>query len=117
MGEFTLAETQTQFMKAFAEFVLVAIKQGYTIKYGEAFRTHEQARAYHAAGKGIINSNHCKSLAVDIFILNGSAVDWNLESYRPLGKLWESMHPLARWGGNFKNRDGVHFSFEWKGVK
>lgn len=37
------------------------------------------------------------------------------KAYKAIGEKWESMHPLARWGGRWG--DGNHFSFEWRGVK
>jgi hypothetical protein len=43
-------------------------------------------------------------------------VTWKHADYEAMGKKWKSMHELCRWGGDFKGRDAVHFSFEHKGV-
>jgi hypothetical protein len=37
------------------------------------------------------------------------------EAHKDLGEWWKQQHPLARWGGDF--RDGNHYSFEWEGIK
>lgn len=83
----------------------------------EAYRTPEQAAIYAKQGRGIKNSTHTKKLAVDLFILKDGVPSWDPEDYRPLGRYWKACHDLARWGGDFKNRDAVHFSFEHGGVK
>jgi hypothetical protein len=38
-------------------------------------------------------------------------------AYQDLGRFWKALHPLARWGGDFKSGDANHFSFEYKGNK
>jgi len=35
--------------------------------------------------------------------------------YIPFGGFWKTLHPAARWGGDFGDAD--HFSFEYQGVK
>jgi hypothetical protein len=83
----------------------------------EWYRTPEQAKIYAAQGKGITKSNHIVKLALDIFCLDANgAVTWDMAPYEKLGALWKTMHPLARWGGDFKGRDAVHFSFLHNGV-
>ena len=37
------------------------------------------------------------------------------KDHEPFGIYWESLHPLCRWGGRFK--DGNHYSIEHQGVK
>lgn len=62
------------------------------------------------------NSCHHVGLALDL-ILYDQAGNYltKTEDYRRLGEWWETLHPLARWGGRFN--DGNHFSFEWEGRK
>ena len=83
----------------------------------EFFRTPEMAELYAKQGKGIKNSNHRLKLAWDLFRVKNGKVTWDTEDYREAGELWKTMHPLARWGGDFRRRDAVHFSFEHNGVK
>lgn len=90
-------------------------------------RWHGLARALLNNGKGwgIINSVHCDRLARD-YVLRQVVKDDNgdivhsimlesVDAWLPFGEWWEQIHPLARWGGRF--RDPGHFSFEWMGRK
>jgi len=113
----SLNALQVEFTEAQAKFQVWCFKNGYEIIEAEAFRTQEQAEIYAKAGKGIRNSAHCKKLARDLFRVENGTVTWDKAAYEPLGKKWKTMHDLARWGGDFANRDAVHFSFEYKGVK
>ena len=118
-----LGDKQRLFVRLFAEFVLWCYEQGYELSDGEAYRTPEQAALNAAAGRGITNSLHCKRLARDVNLFKDSApgadddvYQKDSDAYRPLGEKWESMHPLARWGGRFSRPDGNHFSFFHEGV-
>lgn len=108
---------QVEFTKCMAEFQVWCFKKGYEIIEAESFRPRWVAEEYARRGKGIKNSVHTKKLARDLFRVVGGTVSWNTEDYAALGKEWKRRHPLARWGGDFRNRDAVHFSFEHNGVK
>ena len=112
-----LGQKQEQFSLCLAQLVVWIYEQGWAVRFGEVLRTREQAELYADAGKGIKNSCHCFKLAADLFLVVDGKVTWRVEDYAAAGRKWEKLHPLARWGGNFKNRDGVHFSFEHHGVK
>ena len=113
----TLNEKQTDFAYHIARLIVWAHEHGIEVQGAEWFRTAEQAAIYAKAGKGIKNSNHRLKLALDLFAVVGGTVSWDYPIYAKLGAKWKTMHPLARWGGDFKGRDGVHFSFEHNGVK
>ena len=113
----TLNEKQTEFTNCIARLISWAFDNDIKVILAEAYRTKEQAEIYALSGKGIRNSAHCYKLAVDLFVFTGSTVSWDSDDYEDLGKKWKTMHPLARWGGDFNNRDCVHFSFEHKGRK
>jgi hypothetical protein len=68
---------------------------------------------------GIKFSVHLDSLAIDFYLRDPrtNAIQWSSVAYAPLGEYWKSLHPLCRWGGDFKNRDGGHFSLEHNGRK
>lgn len=100
-----------------ALFQVECFELGFELIEAEAHRPAWVAEEYARRGLGIKNSVHVLKLARDIFLVEGGAVTWDAERYRPLGDLWKSYHPLARWGGDFANRDAVHFSFEHRGVK
>jgi len=121
----TLGDKQRLFAKMMGEFLVWCYENDYEVTFGEAYRTLEQARINAAKGSGIVNTLHTKRLALDINLF----LDLSLESdedvyqpdseaYRPLGEKWKSMHPMNRWGGDFRPRqDGNHFSMEHEGVK
>jgi hypothetical protein len=46
----------------------------------------------------------------DKYISNGSDLEWE-----KIGKYWKTLHPLARWGGDWG--DANHISLEHNGVK
>ncbi len=111
-----LNKKQADFTRSIAYFLVWCHENGYEVFGAELYRTPEQARIYASQGRGIVNSVHCKKLAMDIYRLKGGTVTWEADDYTAMGEKWKSMHHQARWGGDFKNRDAVHFSFEHNGV-
>lgn len=63
----------------------------------------------------MLHSNHDIGLAQDVILYRDGKWLQQTEDYRQMGLYWESLHPLARWGGKFTHADGNHFSFEWEG--
>lgn len=112
----TLNAKQVIFTRNVGKLLQWASLASLPVILAEAYRTPEQARIYAEQGKGIINSAHCKKLAVDLFRVADGTVTWRRSDYEALGKYWKQLHPLNRWGGDFKNRDCVHFSMEHNGV-
>ena len=113
----SLNAKQARFTLKIAELIIWANKQGIQVIGSELYRTREQAALYAAQNKGILSSVHTKRLALDLYIFKGGTITWDTDDYRPLGEKWRKMDTEARWGGDFKNRDCVHFSFEHNGVK
>ncbi|OQA61624.1 MAG: hypothetical protein BWY41_00051 [Candidatus Atribacteria bacterium ADurb.Bin276] len=111
----SLSEKQKLFTCLVAKLIEFAYTQGYALTFGEAWRPPEMAAIYAKQGKGVKNSLHTKRLAVDLNLFKGEVYLTKSEDYRLLGEYWESLDPLCRWGGRFK--DGNHFSMEHEGVK
>ena len=111
----TLGEKQQLFTLLLGKLIGHAYAQGYALTVGDAYRDPKQAAANAAQGVGIANSLHCIRLAIDLNLFEGGQYMTDTEAYRPLGEYWESLHPLCRWGGRFK--DGNHFSIEHDGRK
>lgn len=90
-------------------------------------RTQAEANANAKSGAGISNSLHLSGLAADLILYlddpkTPAVIEHDYasrsEDYKILGEKWKTMHPLARWGGDFKSRpDGNHFSLEHNGVR
>jgi hypothetical protein len=112
----SLNQKQVEFMRTLAAFLSWCFARDIEVIGGELFRTPAQAEIYAEQGKGIRNSNHTKKLAIDLFRYKGGTVTWDTDDYQEMGQQWKSMHPMARWGGDFANRDAVHFSFWHQGV-
>jgi hypothetical protein len=94
-----------------------AIANGYAMTFGEAWRSPEEAAIQAAKGAGVAHSLHTERLAVDLNLFRGRQILLNLEDYRPIGEYWKTLHPLARWGGDFKRVDADHFSLTFGGVE
>lgn len=112
----SLNDKQVIFTRNVGRLLRYAHLADLSVILAEAYRTPEQARWYAERGKGIINSAHCKKLAVDLFRVRDGTVSWEHSDYEDLGHHWKTLHPLNRWGGDFRNRDAVHFSMEHQGV-
>lgn len=121
----TLGEKQRLFAQLIGELLVWCYDNDYEVTFGEAYRTPEQAALNAKTGAGISNSLHTKRLAVDVNLFldttkggDEDVYQANSEAYKPLGDYWKTLHPLCRWGGDFKSRpDGNHFSMEHEGVK
>ena len=104
----TLGDKQREFTRCISLLVQYAYFKGYEMTYGDAFRSPEVTY-------GHPNSCHKLRLAVDFNLFKDGAYLTETEDHEELGVFWEALHPLARWGGRF--RDGNHYSFEHNGVK
>ena len=116
-----LGEKQRLFARLIAQLISWAYVQGYELSLGDAYR---DPRLHGALGEkkgyGHASSCHKLRLALDLNLYVDSApgVDDDVyqtstEAHAALGAKWKSMHPLARWGGDFN--DGNHYSFEHEG--
>jgi hypothetical protein len=120
----TLREQRVLFTRLICEFGVWAFQNGYNLAFGEVVRTKAQAVANSTSGAGISNSLHLDGLAVDFNMYldldrDGTEDDYVTDSalHKPLGEKWKSMHPLNRWGGDFKKPDGNHYSSTRGGVQ
>jgi len=114
----TLGEKQRRFVRLVGKLIEWAYANGYELTFGDAYRTPEQAAANAAAGTGIAKSLHTQRLAIDFNLFREGVYLTTTEDHRPLGALWKSLAPDARWGGDFRpNPDGNHYSLEFEGRK
>ena len=120
----TTGQKQRLFMRLLGEFLVWIFQQpGYEVAGGELERSKAQALANAASGAGIASSLHLDRLAIDLLLFIQGVYQTDSAAYKPLGDKWKSMHPLARWGGDFRDKagkpkpDGNHFSLEHEGRK
>jgi len=109
-----LLKKQITFGQNVAYLIMHINEQGYGCTFGEAYRSKDQAEIYAKQCKGVIDSLHCKRLAVDLNLFNSAGeylVDY--DSYKSLGDYWKSLNSANRWGGDFKNLvDSNHFEMQ-----
>ena len=48
-----------------------------------------------------MDSQHLKKLAIDLNIFKDGVL-CSAEQIRPIGKFWESLSPVNRWGGSWR---------------
>jgi hypothetical protein len=111
-----LVEQQAAFLKDVAKLINEAARYGYVITGGELFRTQDQQDIYLKIGKSQIkHSCHQDRLAIDLnfFVKDASgnlALTYKKDIIEPLGKFWESLNPLNKWGGYWTSLvDTPHF--------
>ena len=111
----TLGQKRRLFTRLVGRLILKAERMGYEPQGDEWKRTAAQAALYAKQGKGIRNSLHRDSLALDIDLVRSGRLLTSSTQYEPLGEWWERQHPLCRWGGRFQKPDGRHFSLSHNG--
>lgn len=108
----TLGQKQRLFTKLLADLVAWAYAQGYELTYGRTWMSEEENRRIGGHAKSL----HCKRLAADLNLFIDGEYQTATESHHRLGDYWKGLHPLCRWGGDFKKPDGNHYSVEHEGV-
>jgi len=104
---------QEQFTLNIAHLIEYIYSQGYKCTFGETYRTQEMAQIYSKEGKGIVNSNHCFRLAIDLnlFDSDGNYLH-DSKDYKQFGEFWEKLNPFNEWGGRWTKRYQDPFHFE-----
>jgi len=111
-----LGAKQEIFTENLAFLIMFAYYKGYRIRMGETWRSPHTAAANAAAGIGIANSLHTIKLAVDLNLFKDGQYLTKTEDHRELGEFWKILDPDNRWGGDFSNPDGNHYSMTHGGV-
>lgn len=106
-----LNEQQWKFSRMVADLIQEANHRGYEVALGEAERPAFTAAYYAAIGKGVRNSFHGKSLAIDLKLFRNGVYLTKTEDHRELGEWWEKQDPMCSWGGRFPKPDGNHYSY------
>lgn len=96
-----LSERQIKFTKMVALLVQYADFIGYKLTYGDTYSKKE-------FGVHSYNSKHFDRLAVDFNLFIDGVYQTSTEAHKPLGDFWKFLG--GTWGGDFKNKDGNHYS-------
>jgi hypothetical protein len=107
-----LLNLQILFSKNLILLLQFVFSQGYEVTMGEVWRSPEQAMIYFKEGKGIVHSQHCKRLAVDLNLQKNGKYITDTKDYEIIGKYWETLDHRNRWGGHFPTgcrKDLDHF--------
>lgn len=114
----TLRQKQSVFARLVAQLINRALREGYEVTLGEAYRSPEEAARLAKLGKGVRNSLHTQRLAIDLNLFKNGVYLTSTEAHRPLGEWWEELSTelyTCCWGGRFN--DGNHYSIEHGGRK
>ena len=114
-----LGAKQECFSRSLAKLLMKAESLGYGVRLRELMRSKEQAELYALQGKGVKNSVHRHSLAIDLYLTVDGELKWDGDCYGILATYWESLsEPELEhcWGGKFRRRDVYHYSIKHNGV-
>jgi len=102
-----LSKEQQQFTLDIARLVLFAESQCLYLTYGHAWRSPEEQKRLHDAGKSqVLESKHQSRLAVDFnFFKEDGSLTYKWEDVKVLGDFWERLNPKNRWGGDWNKND------------
>ena len=105
---------QFAFLLDVCKLVAYAVVLGFTITFGEAFRTLEQQAIYVQTGRSrTLDSYHLKRLAIDLNFFRQGKLCYDKAILQILGDYWESLSPKNSWGGNWNSfKDLPHFELE-----
>jgi len=120
----SLSSLQQEFNECQMVLLAFAAMKGYGLTHGDGYRDPRVHGEFGVKkGYGSAWSCHKRRLAKDynLFIdmdddgIKDYITDSKHPAYEELGRFWKSLHPLARWGGDFNGGDANHFSFEYQG--
>lgn len=116
----SLRKKQSEFVKCVTALLVYGDAKGYEFTFGDAYRdprVHGEVGVKLPKSYSHPSSVHKSRLAIDLnlFVDGAYISDGNHPAYQDLGAHWKTLHPMARWGGDF--RDANHFSFEHNGFR
>lgn len=107
----TLGQQQETFMKDVQSLLEHIHAKGLNARGGELKRTADQQAIYVKKGLSkTSNSNHLKSLAIDLHVFKNGKWLKTKKELQELGDYWEGLNEQNKWGGNYKSfTDCPHF--------
>ena len=96
----TLRQEQSNFTRALGKLLVYINLMGYEATLGDT---------YPGKWKHCNNSYHNRGLAIDINLFRDGQYLQKSEDHATIGAYWVSLG--GTWGGNFKAKDGNHYSW------
>jgi hypothetical protein len=103
MSESELHRKRVKYTRLKAQLVQWIFSQGYEVMEGQEGLKHMKG------------SLHYQGLADDLLLFKDEEYLKTTERYRFAGEYWKSLDPDCRWGGDFPQADGNHFSITMGG--
>jgi hypothetical protein len=115
----SLRQKQTLFSLLSARLIVWIQQQGWAVTLGEGYDDDHKGH--------MVGSLHYERLALDmnlftqgawegdIYLGGAYVADGGHPAWAAIGTKWKSMHPLCRWGGDFKGKDSNHISIAHDG--
>lgn len=114
----TLREAQSRFAKNICYLILFIYGRGYEVTLGDVYRDPRvhgeqgEKKSYSSA-----KSAHKQRLAVDLNLFKHGIFLSSTKDHEEFGRFWKRLDPENRWGGDFSNPDGNHYSYEYGGIQ
>lgn len=103
---------QSQFTYYLGKLITFAYEQGYELTLEDGTIT-----VILCPECGTRVSKHCRAsyhhmkLAQDINLFKKGRYQTTTKQHRILGEFWKSLDPGCVWGGDFRKKDGCHYSY------
>lgn len=112
-----LSEAQREFARDVCLLIQYINSQGYECTFGDAFRDPRSHGAMSTSGPyGRSRSAHKQRLAVDLNLFKDGQYLGFTEDHKPFGEFWKMLREDNRWGGDFGQKDGNHYSKRYGGI-
>lgn len=120
--EMDLGRKQEEFARLLGVFLnWVHGHKSWRVRLAEGFVGYTDAADGDHDGPHLTGGAHYNKLGqdFDLFLVDESGVRFHVTGANPaweeIGAFWKSLHPLCRWGGDFKSRDYNHISLFHEG--
>jgi hypothetical protein len=108
----SLNDKQVEFARLVPRLIDKAFELGYEVTIGDAYRDPRLHGAFGVKlGYGASKSYHKQRLAIDLNLFKNGKFLQSTDDHRELGEWWKKQHKFCTWGGDFKSKDGNHYSF------
>jgi hypothetical protein len=113
----TLGQEQREFAYDVSELIKFIYDSGYECTLGDAFRDPRSHGEMSIKGVyGRAKSAHKQRLAIDLNLFKDGVYLRHTKAHAPIGAYWKGLNPQNRWGGDFRKKDGNHYSREYWGI-